>query len=122
MSDDARSLFDGPGGIRELGRSMDWSQTPLGPVDSWSPLLQGAVQSVLRSAFPIAVHWGPDLVGIYNDAFAALIGGRHPEALGKGLKSAWPERWELIRPRIEKVTLDGVTYSAEDERTILYRN
>ena len=122
MSENADPLFDGPGDVRRLCRSMDWSSTPLGPTRSWSALLRGTVQMAMRSSFPIAVHWGPELVAIYNDAFASLIGGRHPRALGAGMRASWPERWDEIRTRIEKVVLDGVTVDAEDQQTILYRN
>ncbi|MGS0687809.1 ATP-binding protein [Nakamurella sp. GG22] len=122
MSEDADSLFDGPGDVRRLCRSMDWAGTPLGPTRAWSTLLRGTVQMAMRSSFPIVVNWGPELAAIYNDAFAALIGGKHPAALGVGTQTTWPERWEAIRPRIEKVVVDGLTVDAEDQQTILHRN
>ncbi len=122
MGDDADSLFDGPGDVRRLGRSMDWSSTPLGPTQSWPQLLRGTVRMALSSSFPISVNWGPELVAIYNDAFAGLIGGRHPASFGAGLVAAWPERWELVRPLVESVVIEGRTVAVEDERTILNRN
>ena len=122
MSENADPLFDGPGDVRRLCRSMDWSSTPLGPTRSWSALLRGTVQMAMRSSFPMVVHWGPELVAIYNDAFAVLIGGRHPAALGAGMRDTWPERWDGVGTRLDKVILDGVTIDAEDEQRILYRN
>ena len=77
------SLIDGPGETRGLFRSTDWSATPLGPVDGWSPVLRTMVEVCLGSGFPIVIHWGPDCVAVYNDAFAAMIGGKHPAAFGR---------------------------------------
>ena len=33
---------------------------------------------------------GPDLIMIYNDAYAALLGDRH-RTLGKPLRDIWPK-------------------------------
>ncbi|HVH78913.1 MAG TPA: PAS domain S-box protein [Stellaceae bacterium] len=46
---------------------------------------------ILGSAFPMAVRWGPELVTIYNDAYAATLGDKHPAAFGKPLAEIWPE-------------------------------
>ena len=41
------NLFEGKGEIRALLRSRDWSQTPLGAVETWSEDLRTAVQCLL---------------------------------------------------------------------------
>jgi len=73
-------VFDGPGGVRALLGSMDWASTPLGPVDSWSPVLRIMARSCLCPGFPILIHWGPEHVAVYNDAAASQLGGKHPAA------------------------------------------
>jgi len=68
----------------------DWAATPLGPRAAWSPSLTFAVDMIVASAFPTALRWGPDLVLIYNDAYAPMLGKRHPGALGKTFAEAPP--------------------------------
>ena len=70
---------------------FDWAATPLGPTKNWSQSLKWSVEFVLASGFPMSVRWGPDLIMIYNDAYGALLGDRHPDALGKPLREIWPE-------------------------------
>jgi hypothetical protein len=70
----AAGVFDGPGRVRELIGRIDWSATPLGPVGSWSPVLRTMVRGCLASSFPMVIHWGPQRVALYTDAFAVLLG------------------------------------------------
>jgi PAS domain S-box-containing protein len=63
-------------------RAFDWSKTPLGAMDSWSPSLKLAVDMILATNFPMALRWGPELCLIYNDAYAPALHDRHPRALG----------------------------------------
>ena len=76
------------GDMRARVRDFDWAATPLGPRGGWPAALTWSVDLVLASGFPMAVRWGPDLV-IYNDAYAALLGDKHPararQAAARGL-------------------------------------
>lgn len=75
----------------------DWARTPLGPIDAWPDLLKATVALVLASRFPQAVAWGPDLVTIYNDAFAPILGDK-PAPLGRSFREIWSEAWKDIGP------------------------
>lgn len=70
------------GEMADRVRAFDWSSTPLGPIKTWSPSLRFAVDMVLATQLPMALRWGPELVLIYNDAYAPALGERHPEYLG----------------------------------------
>jgi len=120
--DPAVGVFDGPGQVRELIRGTEWAATPLGPVGSWSPVLRTMVRGCLASSFPMVIHWGPQRVALYNDAFAVLIGGKHPAALGRPAKDTWPENWEVVGGRLDEVIEFGHTMQAEDEQRIMHRN
>jgi PAS domain S-box-containing protein len=63
-------------------RAFDWSKTPLGPMDAWSPNLRLVVDMILATNFPMALRWGPELCLIYNDAYAPALHEWHPRALG----------------------------------------
>ena len=62
-------FIEGGGEMGELIRSKDWSQTPLGPPDTWPPSLRTAVMILLQSRFPMFVWWGEEMITIYNDAY-----------------------------------------------------
>ena len=76
-----------------MGRRMaaiDWAQTPLGPVAGWPQSLRTCVRVVLTSRQPMFVWWGEELINLYNDAYVAIVGGKHPEALGHLLQPLRP--------------------------------
>src|SRR3954465_12991869 len=69
----------------------DWSRTPLGPRQQWSPSLKLIVATMMASQFPMALRWGPEFVIIYNDGYLPILGEKHPEALGARFRQIWPE-------------------------------
>jgi PAS domain S-box-containing protein len=81
----------------------DWSTTPLGARDAWSPSLTWALDMVLASAIPMALRWGPEFVLIYNDAYRPILGDKHPWALGRPAREAWSEVWDEIAPAHEAI-------------------
>ncbi len=76
-------VLDGAGEMGSLIQSLDWAQTPLGPVSKWPGNLRAAVQIILTSRYPMFVWWGKDLINLYNDPYRAFLGSKHPHALGK---------------------------------------
>jgi len=81
----------------------DWSETPLGPIESWPSSLRTAVGICLGSRFPMFLWWGRSLINLYNDAYIAILGRRHPAALGKPAAELWREVWPLIGPQVDAV-------------------
>ena len=68
---------------------MDWAQTSLGPAELWPQSLKTAVRIMLTSRQPMFVWWGDELINLYNDAYKAIVGGKHPEALGQPASVVW---------------------------------
>ena len=71
------------------------------------------VDLMLGSAFPMFVAWGAELGFLYNDAYAEILGDKHPAALGQRFHDIWPEIWSDIDPLIQKA-LDGSSVFLED--------
>ena len=101
QSTDVSGLFSGGGELGALMAAKDWSQTPLGPVESWPQNLRTCVRIVLTSRQPMFVWWGDELINLYNDAYKSIVGGKHPTALGQPARMVWREIWEQISPRAE---------------------
>src|SRR2546428_9938300 len=94
------SLFAGQ--TAALMRTVDWSATPLGPVESWPPTLRSALSLCLGSPVPMMIWWGPELVTLYNDAYRPILGSRkHPRALGRPGRECWLDIWNVIGPMLE---------------------
>lgn len=62
----------------------DWSETSLGPIDEWPKTLKSKLLTMLENKFPVIIYWGPDLQGIYNDAYEPLLGTKN-DVLGKNI-------------------------------------
>ena len=88
----------------------DWAATPLGAEPTWSPTLRTAVSTALNSRFAMLLMWGPELVMVYNDAYAPALGYRHPSALGKRVPDVWVDVWADIKGMVDEVYAGGATY------------
>lgn len=82
----------------DLIRKVDWSKTPLGPMDTWSIVLLSTLGQALASAFPVLLAWGPELTQIYNLPYSFNIAQKHPSNMGLSYAEAWPEVWECELP------------------------
>ena len=100
-------------------RALDWSSTPLGPVDGWPASLRSVVRILLTSRFSMWLGWGPELTFFYNDAYwRNTLRAKHPWALGRPARQVWAEIWRDIGPRIESVLATGV--ATWDEELLLF--
>jgi hypothetical protein len=87
----------------------DWAATALGAEETWSPTLRTAASTALNSGFGMLLMVGPELVMIYNDAYAPALGNRHPEGLGRRTEDVWVDVWADIEPMIDEVFAGGTT-------------
>src|SRR3982075_1906871 len=112
------------GGGGEMGRvirAKDWSQTPLGPIESWPQSLRTTVSLCLASNFPISLAWGPKHVQIYNDGYWPICGGKHPHSMGQDFSECWASPWPVIGEAFARA-LAGETSFLENQRMFLDRN
>ena len=118
---DPFAFLAGGGEMGRLIRSMDWSGTPLGPVESWPQSLRTTVNICLASDLPICVIWGPGLVQLYNDGYRVICGGKHPQSLGQTFRECWKEAWPVIG-EAHDLALAGDTAFLETQHIFLERH
>jgi hypothetical protein len=85
MNDDRRSttpmqrlgedtFLTDAGEMGELVRSIDWRETPLGPLAQWPQSVRTPLSICLNSRFPIAVYWGPEYLMLYDQSLVPITG------------------------------------------------
>jgi PAS domain S-box-containing protein len=84
-------------------RGFDWGATTLGPISGWPQSLRSALSICLRSASATGICWGPELLFIYNDAWSAYLGERHPWALGQPASAVMADIWPVLDPQFNMV-------------------
>ena len=104
------AFLTGGGEVGELMRSLDWSRSALGAPAQWPQSLSAVVGLMLNTSFPMFVAWGPQLSFLYNDAYAEILGVKHPAALSQPFQQVWSEIWPDIYPIIEQAMAGQSTY------------
>lgn len=121
MTADAQFSFLIKGGeAAEYIRRFDWSSTSLGPLEDWPISLKTNVGTILTSAIPAAVVWGPDYITLHNDAFRTILGDK-PVAIGRPYPEVWADIWDEIGPMVEKARAGEATF-VEDFPLDISRN
>lgn len=102
-------FLTGGGHVALRIREHDWGATPIGPIEAWTPALRYTLSSMLNSAFPMFLAWGPDLISFYNDAYRPILGIK-PEALGRPFPEVWSEAWDQIGPVTDRALHGEASY------------
>ncbi len=103
-------FMDTGGGVAALMRGHDWSACALGPPLDWPQALRSVVGLMLASKFPMFLAWGPALCFLYNDAYAEILGKKHPDALGRPFQEIWHEIWDDIGPLVDRALAGEATF------------
>ena len=110
----------------EMGRRLrthDWSASPLGHPETWPPSLRAAVKLLLASRSPVAVGWGPELLALHNDAYAAIMhGARDAPQLGLPLCEHSPELWRRVGPLVNDALRRRESLLVENQLFCTYRH
>jgi signal transduction histidine kinase len=109
------AFLRGGGEMGARMRSLDWSNTPIGPPDAWPQSLRSTVSMLLPSKAQIILFWGPEFTVLYNDAYRPVFGAKHPDALGRPGREAWSEIWtSMLHELLAGVARTGEAFWAKD--------
>src|SRR6188768_65019 len=90
------AFLAGDSTMARLMRAHDWSRSDVGSPQGWPQSLRSVVNLMLGSGFPMFVAWGPNLEMLYNDAYAEILGRKHPASLGTAFEKVWYDILEDI--------------------------
>ncbi|CAE6393946.1 unnamed protein product [Rhizoctonia solani] len=83
----------------QMIETYSWEKTSLGPRESWPMALKVMVKYLMEKPIPSCIFWSwPDQIMLYNDAYAMMIGSKHPFSFGKEGRVAWGELWDMLAP------------------------
>jgi len=117
------AVLAGGGELGALMRGLDWSKTPLGPVDTWPQSLRSLLSMLLPSKAQIILFWGPEFTVFYNDAYRPVFGAKHPHALGRPGSEAWSEIWDSqLHDLLAGVVRTGEAFWATDLLFVIERH
>jgi hypothetical protein len=107
-----RLPFGSAADLRSAYEAVDWSATAVGEPTAWPRALRRALELALETRFAVLIAWGPDLTMIYNQAYAEMIGRKHPSALGRPLREVFAETWTDLEPLFDRtMTGEAVWYA-----------
>ena len=106
-------MFGGDGMMGDRIRAFDWGRTPLGPVPVWPASLHMLLGIMLAANQPMVTAWGPELIMLYNDAYAGLLGAKHPAALGRPFSKVWAGVGDGLALPFDGVMQDGSLHASQ---------
>ena len=109
FAEDSCDWLQADGVIAGEIRQRDWSDTSLGPRESWPQTLRTTLNLILNSSFPMLVTWGDELLCFYNDAHAPLL-PEQKNALGLQLPEVFSETFKSIGQFFTDAMLGKATY------------
>lgn len=74
-------------------RGVDWATTGFGPMSKWPRELRQMARVMTSETTPVILYWGQSNSILYNEAYAPLIGNKHPRMLGSPASEVFPEFW-----------------------------
>ena len=113
--------FPADGEMGSLMRAHNWHDSPVGSPGTWPRSLRSTVELVLASSHGMMLAWGPQLTLFYNDAYAPMLGLKHPWALGTPLHEVWSDVLTEIEPLTVKA-LAGEAVWFQDYHLVMDRN
>ncbi|RFU75075.1 histidine kinase [Trichoderma arundinaceum] len=106
----------------KLAKSVDWASTPLGPMSEWSYNLRAMANLIMGSPNPAAMYWGREYVVLYNAAYVALAGSKHPALMGKRYMDGWIELNEVFTPVFKSAWDSGQATMKHDNQLFINRH
>ena len=92
----------------EMGRLIkekDWTNSPLGPIETWPQSLRTSLGIILHTNQPMLIFWGQEYLCFFNDAHKPSLGldNKYISVLGEPISETFPEAWDFVKPLFKEV-------------------
>jgi len=102
-------------------RTLSWESTLFGLPEKWPVALQTLISIMLGAKQAKFIAWGPEQRMLYNDAYAEILGSKHPDSFGRPLLEVWAESRDELAPIIEQVYA-GSSVHMDDLQLTMHRH
>ncbi len=97
------TFLNHPGTCAQVLRTADAARfAELGAPAGWPAELRVLTNLLLASSEAMFIAWGPQRLFFYNDAYAPILGARHPAALGLPMQTVWHAHWPDLSPLVDR--------------------
>ncbi|QWT21881.1 PAS domain S-box protein [Bacillus sp. NP157] len=83
-------------------REIDWSTTPLGPVEGWPAALRTMLATMFATPRPMYMAVEPGQLFFFNDLYRPMLGERVDGAIGKTFRELWADVWDDVYAYAER--------------------
>lgn len=103
---------------RSTRETVDWTTSPLGPIEQWPQTLRQIVLVSMADTDASAVIYGPpdETAIVYNEPFAELIGRNHPKLQGGLVKDSLVDICPDFDATWQRQLEHGLVETLEDQR------
>ncbi|RYF08194.1 MAG: histidine kinase, partial [Oxalobacteraceae bacterium] len=77
---------------------------------------------VLNATGIAALYWGPEQWLLYNDAYGAALGERHPSAFGRPMPEVLTDIAPVLSPQVAGVLATGEGFAIENLAMVMHRH
>lgn len=102
-------------------RSVDWSKTSIGPIQTWPRELRNAVVFMDADVNPAVLYVGNDHTIIHNESFSSFISTHYPIELGAKAQDVFHDAWSLFDHLISEQSQTGLTQVIERNLLLVER-
>jgi hypothetical protein len=100
----------------QLMDQIDFADTSLGPLSTWSQELATQLYLTMMTPVPQSITLGPDSITLYNVAYGKLIRDYHPSYFGRSVTSwiEWAPYFQIIQEILTEAASTGRTAQADN--------
>jgi signal transduction histidine kinase/ActR/RegA family two-component response regulator len=107
------------GEMGALISTQDWRESALGAPEAWPDRLKAVLATILGSPKPMYILWGPELLLLFNNAYAPMLGSRLGGAIGRPFAQVWTELWADFEPILKKALLGEGSFYENKPLTLM---
>lgn len=105
--------------------NKDWSDSPLGDIETWPRELITSLCIMLYSPIPMFLLWGRTFILFYNDGYrnSTEVDEKEIRSIGISASETRLALWQILQTQIEKLLFEnaGNIYNSDRETELLFK-
>ncbi|MGN6267785.1 MAG: PAS domain-containing protein, partial [Ginsengibacter sp.] len=104
--------------------NRDWSDSPLGDIETWPRELITSLCIMLYSPIPMFLLWGRNFILFYNDGYrkSKAVDEKETDAIGISASESRVALWQILQTQIESLLFKNPPHNAGRETELFKDN